>query len=975
MSSVSERRLRPIYDSLDCGNSKKALQEADRLLKKQPNFACAKVLRALALLRLERHDESRKIVEAVVAELPTDENSLQALTICYKELHEPEKICELYEAVVKKEPTNEEFLSHLFMAYVRVLNYKKQQQTAMALYKAYPKNPYYFWAVMSVLMQGMDADETSLMSRSVALQLAERLLLKMVSQNKLEVEAEVQLYLIVLEKQENYEGALNLLNGKLANLLRAPNLIKEKRAMYLQKLGRWKELTLFTQELIRQDPSQWSYYETHLEAMFAEIGCPAPVDNGDGAIPVSNENHTSTNNEPVNSNHTDKPDEPPADGQVENSEQKAAEGLTAPAEGGADGADAVGPAATARFLLQLRVAVDGRERAPLLAQLRLALALRQRRLPQPLPIDDLEEVVRFIRCYGDRPCCFSDVEPVLALVSGDQVSTLLELSHDTVELNDRGVPFSPAAMQRHLTWLQLCQHYSDSGRLGQTRLERAAELRRFHLATAHFSEGLLDTELRPNDHYLTLAVYCLYDEWRATRQTNHLLDALALLQCGMDSSPSNFYFKLAAIHIYHLLGAAGAAYTVYNTLDLKSIQLDTLSYVSSRHVAAQGQLAAAQLVFNTVLKFFNNVKDTTDCLIAAYKVGSFQQIPEFIELKRRLAHSANYLLTLTDCILLDLTSVASQHAQTLELLRYSSLCAAALSPVQWDQLRDNRDVAVLPAFSDTERRQRDAATALSWSQDLHLLRARQLTLRALVTVLRLAPPQNGDMEQVRQLAAQLAEAARPADPALLEDGTLQLSGPLPSRLPRLLRRPHLPLLSRLLETAADLVAGQTPTQAVNELLTLCERLAERPPADAGPAELFEEAALLTETVGVAAAVWGALHSWTAPTRPTGKRGKKKKGAAPAVTESECLHNRVVNALVALAQSTSRLVEETGASLTEQSAAQQLGHLSLGATAQEGTLRDAADAVRRQLENSYRSSQRELAKVLQYKVEYLTACLL
>ena len=49
--------------------------------------------------------------------------------------------------------------------------------------------------------QAMDADEGSLMSRTVALQLAERLLLKMAAQNKMEAEAEVQLYLIVLEKQ------------------------------------------------------------------------------------------------------------------------------------------------------------------------------------------------------------------------------------------------------------------------------------------------------------------------------------------------------------------------------------------------------------------------------------------------------------------------------------------------------------------------------------------------------------------------------------------------------------------------------------------------------------------------------------------------------------------------------------------------------------------------------------------------------
>lgn len=51
------------------------------------------------------------------------------------------------------EPSNEELLTHLFMSYVRVGDYKKQHLTAMALYKLKPKNPYYFWAVMSIVMQ------------------------------------------------------------------------------------------------------------------------------------------------------------------------------------------------------------------------------------------------------------------------------------------------------------------------------------------------------------------------------------------------------------------------------------------------------------------------------------------------------------------------------------------------------------------------------------------------------------------------------------------------------------------------------------------------------------------------------------------------------------------------------------------------------------------------------------------------------
>lgn len=60
----------------------------------------------------------------------------------------------MYENAVKARPDSEDILSALFMAYVRLGDYKKQQQTAMALHRLRPaKNPYYFWAVMSIVMQ------------------------------------------------------------------------------------------------------------------------------------------------------------------------------------------------------------------------------------------------------------------------------------------------------------------------------------------------------------------------------------------------------------------------------------------------------------------------------------------------------------------------------------------------------------------------------------------------------------------------------------------------------------------------------------------------------------------------------------------------------------------------------------------------------------------------------------------------------
>ena len=63
-------------------------------------------------------------------------------------------MADMYENAHKVKPDNEEVLSSLFMAHVRLGNYKKQQQTAMTLHRLRPdKNPYYFWAVMSIVMQ------------------------------------------------------------------------------------------------------------------------------------------------------------------------------------------------------------------------------------------------------------------------------------------------------------------------------------------------------------------------------------------------------------------------------------------------------------------------------------------------------------------------------------------------------------------------------------------------------------------------------------------------------------------------------------------------------------------------------------------------------------------------------------------------------------------------------------------------------
>uniref|UniRef100_A0A8C3GLA0 N-alpha-acetyltransferase 25, NatB auxiliary subunit n=1 Tax=Cairina moschata TaxID=8855 RepID=A0A8C3GLA0_CAIMO len=246
----NDRRLRPIYDYLDNGNNKMAIQQADKLLKKHKDLHCAKVLKAIGLQRTGKQDEAYALAQEVAALEPTDDNSLQALTILYREMHRPELVTKLYEAAVKKVPNSEEYHSHLFMAYARVGEYKKMQQAGMALYKIVPKNPYYFWSVMSLIMQSISAQDENL-SKTMFLPLAERMVEKMVKEDKIEAEAEVELYYMILERLEKYQEALDVVRGKLGEKLTSELQSRENKCMAMyKKLCRWPECNALSRRLL-----------------------------------------------------------------------------------------------------------------------------------------------------------------------------------------------------------------------------------------------------------------------------------------------------------------------------------------------------------------------------------------------------------------------------------------------------------------------------------------------------------------------------------------------------------------------------------------------------------------------------------------------------------------------------------------------------------------------------------------------------
>lgn len=163
------------------------------------------------------------------------------------------KICAVYHNAAKKQPGNDEILSQLFMAHVRVNDFKSQQIVALQLYKAKPKNPYYFWAVMSIVLQALRGPEAKDKNKSKSLLLlAQRMVDKIIDGKKIEAEQEVQLYINILEHQEKFEETLTFLETEICkeHFPGAPITIKIELH---KKLKLWNQLKNVAEELLKDE--------------------------------------------------------------------------------------------------------------------------------------------------------------------------------------------------------------------------------------------------------------------------------------------------------------------------------------------------------------------------------------------------------------------------------------------------------------------------------------------------------------------------------------------------------------------------------------------------------------------------------------------------------------------------------------------------------------------------------------------------
>lgn len=691
-SAVIERRLRPIYDSLESGNTKKALQETEKVLKKNSQQQCARALKALALLRLGREEEGETIIEGLEKEKPSEESTLQVITFFYRETEQLEKICLLYAEAVKQIPGNEEMLSHLFMSYVRTNDFKSQQSAALQLYKVKPKIPYYFWAVISVVLQALRGPDSKDKTRSnLLLALAQRMIDKLIDENKLEAAQEIQLYLSILQAQGKYQLALAFLDTPLCKKL-YPGVPVQERVDLMKRVDKWAEVNILMKELLLENLDRWDYYKEYLESVFILESKNDTTDGADFNFDLCHE-----------------------------------------------------------FLCQL-IEASNKERGPYLGRLELHWRMRTKNKDADELLGDfLELMVEYFRIFGDKPCCSNDLRTYLGHLEPHRRAGLASRLLQDCGISATTLPQSKEQMQKHICSLQISRVCCAHAALGTEHL--SALYTAFSLHYEHgmnaFGINLLSTDLGPSDSYALLAAYVMNDLSIRSNSSERLVEALCLLNYLLCNSPSNFHAKLLCLQIYHFLGCGWGACKAYDSLEVKHIQLDSMGYLHCAHLPSIGMFSLAKLRYETTLKFFtSSYKDSVEYLAMSYKFGSFSKLQEFMDFRDRLSNSLHYSLTSVEALLLEIVCFCWTPSQNMTAYKNMNISPAE-DRISWDEICDNRDMTVIvdwdpPKEPGEEDTPTVNVTEESFTQDKELLRLRSALLRLVAAAIDYAHSYGGN---------------------------------------------------------------------------------------------------------------------------------------------------------------------------------------------------------------------------------------
>ncbi|PXF43798.1 N-alpha-acetyltransferase 25, NatB auxiliary subunit [Gracilariopsis chorda] len=235
----------------------------------------------------------------------------------------------------------------------------------------------------------------------------------------------------------------------------------------------------------------------------------------------------------------------------------------------------------------------------------------------------------YFSLFGAKTVCAHDLRPYLTLIS-DTLQFQKALERIRSIGNEKGFPY-------HLTASWLCLWFNEL-------TLSPAELMEFY--SSSLSDTLESTDRQDGDDYLILITHRLlpiFEKDLDDRYANKfaVLQTIAVLETGLTRSPHNFHFKLLLIRLYIELGAMERVAELWESLEIKHVQMSTLTHLVLKPFFETGHHDALSKVFEGMETLWRECDlEIPQCVTKALEFGSINAAIEFVLFRQRLERSA-----------------------------------------------------------------------------------------------------------------------------------------------------------------------------------------------------------------------------------------------------------------------------------------------------------------------------------------------
>lgn len=729
-AAAKEKHLKSIYELLNRGCNKKAVQDIDKFPKNLRELTVFKALKSLALIRMCKRWQAFDILKEINPDDDDlDEVTLQTMTSCYKESVDVVKIVELYESASRRNPNDQEIMARLFMAYVRVFNFKRQKEIALLMYKNFPKKKrlYFFWAIVSLVMQAQEAKDPDDTDKKVCLTLAERMCDKMIEDER--TQEEIELYLTILRKQNKHEEEYRFLTGPLCSRLTDHLSWFNRRRAYL-----CLDLKMYSRAfkhyfvtLIQEYPDQIEYYQGLFKsALLLDTKAPSqqqsPVAPGDQQAQSSSANTTSIPNQPAGTpvksssalaecyDIVEKQCLLTVESPDTSKEQQKGKGSTK----NLSRSSSLNP--SRKRLL----------RGPFIAKAELfyTIVSNENVIPKNVYTMCMNQfaskfptivslLLDYFQSFSKKIICFYDLVYMIneyKLTSEDKQS-LVAAVHDWIQsISQNNSDMSPNDLSNVILNGHMLKHMLREYKVTDSKEERMKLANEYiNLYNEYKNLGNFKTEYLAFDNYCLLAINAIMTnsvDLNDFASQSILSDSLliSLIALSEDTiSYSNHHLKLTLLKLYSFIGCSKQSSEELLSLDIKHFQIDTLGHLLNPVLYNTGNYSLSRETLETCLDFYAlGIRECFEGLTTSYRDGRFSKVEEISNVFKRLTDSLNA----TQCFFLK-GLVDNLSAETLDELYgacrsfdpHKGLFRIFRESKGLFALRDNRDFKVLKSLN------------------------------------------------------------------------------------------------------------------------------------------------------------------------------------------------------------------------------------------------------------------------------------